>query len=368
MDDGVEGGGGRRAAIRESSALTLVERIEAAIGAALMRLPARIQYKLSGSPPVRIAGQVLHPQFQLLLALRRRRSSFGLCEPTPVAARARLRHEARLFTGRRTKVAAVRDFAVRGPAGPIPVRHYVPFERGPRPLILYFHGGGYVIGDIESYDGPCRILCRHSGMHLLSVEYRLAPEHPFPAALEDGAAVLQWAQGSAKSLGAERVAVGGDNAGATLATVIARESRRAGAAPLAQLLIYPPTDSLTPRPSRALFGDGFILTMRDFDQFAACYTGGTAFTGSDARVSPLRAADLSGLPPALVVTAAFDMLRDEGEAYAAALEQAGTRARVVRLPGLGHGFVNAIGISPAARDALIGVARDFRALVDGLPR
>ena len=335
-----------------------------------MRLPAWVQVRLSGGRPVRIDGQTLDPQFQLLCSLRRLRSRYGLCEPGPAEARARFGREARMHAGRLTPVGAVRDFAIRGPAGPLPVRHYAPPGGGPRPLLVYLHGGGYVLGDVESYDAPCRLLCRHAGMHLLSVEYRLAPEHRFPAALEDAAAALRWAQSNAAALSADPgcVSLGGDSAGAALTAVISREAARAGAAPAAQLLIYPPTDSQTERPSQTLFGDGLLLTTRDRGQFARHYTEGTGFSDAHPRISPLREPDLAGLPPALVVTAAFDLLRDEGEAYAAALRSAGTPAKLVRVPGLGHGFVNLTGVSPAAREALAGVARDFHALVDSLPR
>jgi acetyl esterase len=332
-----------------------------------MRLPPWLQYKLSGAPPLRIDGDTLDPQFQLLLAVRRRKSMLGLCEPTVEKARARFQHEARVFAGALDEVAAVRDFTIPGSGGAIPVRHYAPLAAPDAPLLVYMHGGGYVIGDIESYDAPCRLLCRHAAMHVLSVGYRLAPEHRFPAAVEDTAAALRWSQANAPSLGATRVAVGGDSAGANLATVVARSAARDGTPPAAQLLIYPPTDSETVRPSRTLFAEAFLLTGRDRDQFARYYTDGTGFSGADPRVSPLYASDLQGLPPALVVTAAFDLLRDEGEAYAAALEKAGTPVRLVRFLGLGHGFVNVTGLVPSARQALIRVARDFRALVDSLP-
>lgn len=350
--------------------MTLAERLEAAVARALMRLPASVQVRLSGERPVEIDGQRLDPEFQLLRSLRRLRSRHGLCEPGAKEARARFIREARMYAGRPSPVGAVRDFAIPGPGGALPVRHYAPAESGPRPLLVYLHGGGYVIGDVESYDAPCRLICRHAAMHVLSIDYRLAPEHPFPAALEDTAAALRWAQSNAAALSADpgRVALGGDSAGANLATVISREAARAGAPPAAQLLIYPPTDSSTERPSRRLFGEGFLLTERDREQFARHYTAGTGFTDEHPRVSPLREPDLAGLPPALVVTAAFDLLRDEGEAYAAALRNAGTPVRLMRLPGLGHGFVNLTGVSPAARDALAGVAREFRALVAALPR
>jgi acetyl esterase len=176
---------------------------------------------------------------------------------------------------------------------------------------------------------------------------------------------LRWAQGNAAALGADpaRVAVGGDSAGATMSAVVAQLATRAGRPPAAQLLIYPATDGETARPSQALFGEGFFLSPRDRTAFSTYYLSGTGVTSADPRVSPLRAPDLSGLPAALVVTAGFDLLRDEGEAYAAALRAAGTTVRAYRLSGLGHGFVNMTGVCPAAHSAMVRIAHDVRELL-----
>jgi acetyl esterase len=231
---------------------------------------------------------------------------------------------------------------------------------------VYLHGGGFVIGDVDTHDEPCRLLCRHAGTHVLSVDYRLAPEHPFPAALDDARAALRWARAHAAALGADasRVAVGGDSAGANLATVAARLAAREGAPPDAQLLVYPPTDGPTARPSRALFGDGWFLDRADRDAFMAHYTAGAGVGEEDPRISPLRAADLGGLPPALVVTAGFDILRDEGEAYAAALAAAGTPVRAYGEDALPHGFIHMTGVAPAAHRAVVRLAFEWRALLD----
>jgi len=345
--------------------LRVADRVERLVARVLVRLPPRLQVLLSGEPPVAADGQTLDPHVQLVRALRRRRNRGGLCEPTPEVARARFRREGVLFRGPVTPVGAVRDFDIPGPGGPLRARHYAPDARGPRPLTVYLHGGGYVIGDLDTHDEACRILCRHADVHVLSVDYRLAPEHPFPAALDDTLAALRWAQAHAAELGADpaRVAVGGDSAGGNLAAVAAQLTAR-DRPPFAQLLIYPPTDSETKRASQALFSDGYFLSQGDRDAFARHYLEGTGVTSEDPRVSPLLAPELSGLAPALVVTAGFDILRDEAEAYRDALEAAGTTARLTRLPAHGHGFLHMTGVSPGARAAMVRVAEDWRALLE----
>ena len=335
----------------------------------LARLPPRLQVALSGESPLSVDGQTLDPHVQLVRALRRRRGRGGLCEPTPEVARRIFRRECVLFRGSVTPVGSVRDFDIPGPGGPLRMRHYAPEAREPRPLTVYLHGGGYVIGDLDTHDEACRILCRHASVHLLSVDYRLAPEHAFPAALDDTLAALRWAQAHAAELGADpaRVAVGGDSAGGNLAAVASQLNAR-DRPPFAQLLIYPPTDSETRRPSQTLFSDGYFLSQRDRDDFARHYLEGTGVTGDDPRVSPLFAPDLSGLAPALVVTAGFDILRDEAEAYHAALAAAGATARLTKLTAHGHGFLHMTGVSPGARAAMVRVAEDWRALLEDVGR
>jgi acetyl esterase len=329
----------------------------------LAHLPDRVKIWLSGTPPVIVDGQQLDPQLQLLRSIRRRRAMPGLVEPTVTAGRARYRRETLAFRGPVTQVAAVRDLEIAGATGPLRARHYAP-HGGSGPLTVYLHGGGFVIGDLDTHDEPCRILCRHAGVHVLSVEYRLAPEHPFPAAVEDAAAALGWAQTNAATLGADstRVSIGGDSAGANLSAVISRLTSGAKP-PLAQLLIYPPTDGITPRRSYELFGEGFFLSRRDSAAFGRLYAG-TVRGDGDARRSPLHAPDLSNLPPALVITAGFDLLRDEGEAYAQALSSAGNVTRLQKYPSLGHGFIHLTGVCPAARRAMVAIAHEWRTLLD----
>ena len=347
-----------------ATTVSLRDRVRCLAMRAMAHLPDRVKIRLSGTPPVIVDGQQLDPQLQLLRSIRRRHPMPGLVEPTVAAGRARYRRETLAFRGPMTKVAAVRDLEIPGPSGPLRARHYAPDDGDAASLTVYFHGGGFVIGDLDTHDEPCRILCHYAGVHVLSVEYRLAPEHPFPAGLEDAAAALAWAQANAATLGADptRVSIGGDSAGANLSAVVSCLTSRAKP-PLAQLLIYPPTDGTTPRRSYDLFGEGFFLSLKDRAAFGRYYVGKAARDG-DARLSPLLASDLSNLPPALVIAAGFDLLRDEVEAYAQALASAGTVTRLLKHPSLGHGFIHMTGICPAARQAMVSIAREWRTLLD----
>jgi acetyl esterase len=332
----------------------------------LARLPDRARVWLSGKPPIVVDGQTLDPQLQLLAALRAKRNRRPLAELTPEQGRARLRREILAFRGPLTPVGAAREVEIQGASGPLRARHYAPPD-APKdaPLLVYFHGGGYVTGDLETHEEPCRLLCRHAVTHVLSVDYRLAPEHPFPAGLEDAHAAFRWAQAHAEELGAHpnRVSVGGDSAGANLSAVTAQRCRRERP-PAAQLLIYPPTDAATSRPSHELFSDGPFLSNSDVEFYLRNYTDGTEATPRDPRLSPLLAGDLSGLPPALVIMAGFDVLRDEGQAYADALAAARTPVQSLNYAGLAHGFINITGICPAARRAMLEIAQEWNKLAE----
>jgi acetyl esterase len=333
-----------------------------------LALPPRWQRRLSGGGPVCIDGLTLDPQLQLLLMLHERIGSTPLEKLTPAEHRARRRRDAAGATGRPIPVRAVSDVTVDGGDGQLRGRHYIPDQPGgPSPLLLYLHGGGFVVGDLDTHDQACRMLCRYAGVHVVSVDYRLAPEHPFPAATEDSHAALRWAFGNAARLGADpaRVAVGGDSAGGNLAAVAAQAAKLGGdPVPALQLLIYPAIDRTTPYPSLELFGTGFFLTRDEMDWFDRTYAGVVA-DRADPRLCPLRGADLSGLAPALVVTAGFDPLRDEGEAYASALAAAGTQVTLLRKPTMIHGFINMIDLSSSARAAFLDVARKVRAMLGG---
>lgn len=332
----------------------LRDRIQCGAARLIARLPDRAKIALSGEPPVVVDGQQLDPQAQFLRAVRRRRGFSGLLEPSIEAGRRRYRRETRAFRGPITEVDAVRDFEIEGR---LRVRHY---RSQSRSLLVYLHGGGFVIGDLDTHDEPCRILCRHGDTQVLSVDYRLAPEHPFPAAIEDARMAFEWARANAASLGADpdRVSIGGDSAGGNLAGAVSLASPK----PFGQLLIYPATDMKAPFASRRLFGDGYLLSVRDCDIFYAHYTNGAAVERDDPRLALLKAPNLGEMPPALVAVAGFDVLRDEGDALANALQAAGTTVRTLRFPSLEHGFIHLTGVCPTARDAMLRVARDWKEL------
>jgi acetyl esterase len=234
-------------------------------------------------------------------------------------------------------------------AGTVAVRVYRPEGSGPFPLLVWYHGGGWVIGSIAGGDGTCRRLAADAGVVVVSVDYRLAPEHPFPAAPEDCYAATLWAVDHAAELGADpsRVAVGGDSAGGNLAAVVCLMARdRAGPAIAHQLLVYPATDLLMSHPSVKTNGEGYLLTADTMRWFVDHYLGEA--DAKDPMISPIYAEDLTGLPPAHVITAEFDPLRDEGEAYAQLLEQAGVPTTMRRFDGQIHGFFGFAGVFPAA--------------------
>ena len=339
----------------------LGERLETAVAWVVPRLPRWAARALAGRP-IRIDGQELDVYVQVALRLERIMGGF---EPRPVAeAREIRRHEARIFSGPRIEVARVGDLELPGPAGTLRARLYVPEgHRPPGPLVVYFHGGGHVIGDLDTHDQPCRFLAREIPAQVLAIEYRCGPEHPFPAAVDDALAGFRWACSEAEALGAdpERIAVAGDSAGGNLAAVVARLAvRDGGPAPAFQALIYPVTDYSRKRPSYALFAQGFFLTSEEMDWYRDQYFA-SAEERSDPRASPILADDLAGLPPAHVVTAGFDPLRDEGEDYAARLRDAGVPVTMRRERDLVHGFINAVGLGGRPEEAGRAVAAEIAA-------
>jgi acetyl esterase len=237
----------------------------------------------------------------------------------------------------------VRNLAAEGPTGRIPLRLYRPAgvpDATRLPVYVYFHGGGWVIGDLESHDVLCRQLTAESGACVIAVDYRLAPEHKFPAAADDAWAATRWISAHAAELGvdAARLAVGGDSAGGNLAAVVALMARDAGGPAIAlQVLLYPVTDVGSESPSYTDFAEGYMLTRESMRWFTAHYLSRKE-DATDWRVSPLRAPSLAGLPPALVITAGFDPLSDEGAAYAVALRKAGVTVDYVSFGGMIHGF------------------------------
>lgn len=266
--------------------------------------------------------------------------------------------------GRGPSVETVEDRTVGGPEA-VPVRIYRPTSSTALPVLVYFHGGGWVMGGLESHDATCRKLAVEAGCAVVSVDYRLAPEHPFPAAIDDAVAVTSWTVEHAAEIGCDgsRMAVAGDSAGGNLAAVVAQIGRDRALPLVFQLLVYPVIDRRLDRPSMIENGTGYLLERSDMAWFWSLYDADGAAT-TDPRASPLDASDLHGLPPALVITAEHDPLRDEGEEYGARLQAAGVPTTVTRYPGTFHGFFAMGGLLDAATAAMTAAADALRAAFD----
>jgi acetyl esterase len=300
----------------------------------------------------------VHPQ---ALALAEQvGSSFDVTAGDLAEIRRTLDEGARL--GPRPEIASLQDLAVPGPAGPIPVRVYRPAPQGELPVLVYFHGGGWAICSLETHDATCRQLANDAGCAVVSVDYRLAPEHRFPAAPEDCFAALEWVAKNAAAIGADasRIAIGGDSAGGNLTAAVALMARdRSGPRLCHQLMVYPVTDHSFDTPSYRENAAGPLLTRDTMRAFWKLYLARDA-DGANPYASPLRAADLSGLPPAHVVTAEYDPLRDEGEAYGRRLAAAGVPTLVRRYDGMIHGFLGFTEAIDCAREAMADVVRELR--------
>ena len=342
---------------------TAMARLERAVVTALGRAPERVQRLIEGPAPT-ADGMQIEPEVGAALRLLSLvpGSSF---EDLPLAqARAQIDHEAAVFGGRPIPMHEVREVVIPAAHGEIPARLYRADARDADRLIVYFHGGGWVLGSLVSADSACRFLARHSGVSVLAVDYRLAPEHRFPAATEDALTAFRFVVEQATVWGhdPELVAVGGDSAGGNLAAVLCQDLRRSDEVrPAFQLLFFPVTDLSTKHRSYQLFAEGFFLTEKQMDWYRAHYLGDHPAT--DPRVSPLLAADLTGLPPAYVAVSGFDVLRDEGEAYARRMAAAGIRVALRRHDRLIHAFVNSTGVGVSSREAFLEACGALRAAI-----
>jgi len=330
-------------------AKTRLERL-GLVGA--MSLPESVQRVLAGRP-VRLDGNQLATDVQLMLRLQRLARLPG-AEELPIEEG---REVLRVTTGHTAgdqPIGSVRSLRIAD----LPARLYVPEGAPPvGPLLVFFHGGGFWCGDLDSHDAACRFQAGQAGVRVLSVDYRLAPEHAFPAAHDDAAAAYAWAVEHAAELGADpaRIGVGGDSAGGNLAAGVAIEAARHGWPCAVQLLVYPSTQAHRATRSFELFGEGFYLTRGFTARGEETYASGVP--ADDPRLSPLHADLPAGLAPALVHTAAFDPLRDEGEAYADRLRAAGAEVALTRFDDQIHGFLNIVGVGRTSRAANLRVAR-----------
>ncbi|MEU3413183.1 alpha/beta hydrolase [Streptomyces sp. NPDC006658] len=304
----------------------------------------------------------LDPQLRTLYDRRAAEGARPLYTMTLHEARAADLAAIRAASGTPEPVREVHDLTVPGPGGPLPVRVYRPAGEGPLPVLVYFFGGGWTLGSLDTSDALCRALANSAGCLTVSVGYRLAPEHKFPAAPEDCFAGLRWAAGHAGRFGgdASRLAVAGDSAGGNLAAAVTLMARDAGGPKLlTQLLVYPNTDYLADTPSRRENTDPLLFNDKSVHWYWDNYLA-TPEDGAHPLASPLRAADHAGLPPALVITAEYDPLRDEAEGYARRLRECGVPAETTRYPGTTHGFFTMSGTLDAARRAVEQAARHLR--------
>lgn len=299
----------------------------------------------------------LDPQARAVLERMTRAGLPSYPQLGAVGARALYRETRGKLAAPPAEVARIENLHAPGAAGEMPVRLYRPLSSRAEdrvPALVYFHGGGWTIGDCDTHDVVCREFANLARCAVVSVDYRLAPEHKFPAAVDDAVAATRWVAGTAERLGLDgrRLAVGGDSAGGNLAAVVALRLRAEGGPLLAmQVLIYPATDMAADTPSHTSFADGYLLTRESVLWFRSNYLRGHDDV-ADWRASPLKAPDLSRLPPAYVVTAGFDPLRDEGRAYAERLQAAGVKVTYECFEGMIHGFITMGGVIAAARHAI----------------
>ena len=355
----------------------LVTRVEPTLFRALLGLPVPVQRRLAGRPVI-LDGQTLDPETQWMLRIQRLvREPAAETLPMPQARRALLRQAA--LVGGAQPIGETRDLEVPGAEGKIPARLYVPRSQsgsaGPRvgaagsPLLFFVHGGGMMYGDLDSHDALCRFLAERADVRVLSVDYRLAPEHRYPAAVDDCWTSFQWVSENADQLGVdpERIAVGGDSAGGYLSAVTAILAAEAGVPVRFQLLIYPVTNMADKSESRRMFGAGFFLTTEFMDLAETSYLT-EDHDRRDPRISVYFTEKIpADLAPAYVATAGFDPLRDEGEAYARLLAGAGVPVEMRRYPGFIHGFANIVGAGRSNRAAVAEMAAKLKAALHPAP-
>ena len=307
----------------------------------------------------------IDPQMKAILDQAAAAGGKPFHDMSPADARQAIETMFAAFRGQPREVAKIEDRKIPGPAGQIPVRVYTPRGNGPFGVLMFFHGGGWVIGNIETHDVLCRDLTDGAGCVTVSVDYRLAPEHKFPAAPDDCYAATKWVAENARALNvdANRIAVGGDSAGGNLAAVVSQMARDKGGPKIAcQLLIYPATDCANETPSQREFTkDGYILSRGDMEWFYGHYL--TAKDKTNPYACPGVAKNLAGLPPAFVLTAEIDPLRDEGEAYAEALRKAGAKVKAKRYNGVCHGFVSMASMIDLGKQAVAECCTELRGAI-----
>jgi len=333
---------------------------------AALRILLRYRSKVS-KPPImtKNLGNKLYPEVRTLLEANEAEGGPAIETLSPGEARQAAIDALKAVAGQPEEIGRVEDLRIPHPERPIPIRIYSPAAEGPSPCLVYFHGGGWVLCDLDTHDAVCRAIARRAGAVVVAVDYRLSPEHKFPAAVEDCFAATQWVAANAARLAVDprRIAVGGDSAGGNLSAVMCLKSRDEGSPALAlQVLVYPVTNLASfDTPSYREFAEGYYLTRAEMEWFRGHYLA----RSEDARspyASPLLAPELRGLPPALVITAECDTLRDEGEAYAKRLAEAGVEVTCTRYGGMIHPFFSLGGVFSQGRRAIEQVAAAVRGL------
>ncbi|NYJ01745.1 acetyl esterase [Nocardioides thalensis] len=324
---------------------TVAQRLQRTLLVLLSRLPARLQ-RLLAKPPVNSAGDTMAPDVALLMKLGASGPDYS--DLPPEEARATTEQDLALFAARVEPCAVEEEIEVSSEVQLTRYSNGTP-SRG---LILFFHGGGFVIGSRVSYTAPVRMLAHGTGADVVSVGYRLAPDHPFPAAQDDALTAWRYVAARAAEWGVDprRIVVAGESAGGNIAAVLSQQVRGEAVQPMLQVLIQPVTDLVEHRPSQGEFADSPALSAKQIAWFVNNYLpDGT--DRSDPLVSPLRASSLAGLPPAIVNVAGFDPLHDDGTAYASALLEAGVPVEVTREAGQVHGYISYTAVSPSCRQA-----------------
>jgi len=308
----------------------------------------------------------LDPQVQTLMDQMAALNAPPIHTLTPELVRMGIKMQLENDTNEPESVAQVVNRTIPGPTGELPVRIYTPAGSGPFPALVFFHGGGWVICDLDTHDNLCRSLCNEAGCVVVSVDYRLAPEHKFPAAPEDCYAAAMWVAGHAAEINADsgKIAIGGDSAGGNLTAVVAQMVRDQGGPHLAlQLLIYPATDFTSDGPSIRENGQDYFLTIDDMNWFMNYYLNSDA-DKKNPLASPMQSANLHSLPTALVITAEYDPLRDEGETYGKRLKEAGVPVAISRYNGMIHGFLTLEPLTDKGKQAREECAQALRTAFD----
>ena len=341
-----------------------INKLQGTAGRATGKLPTSVQKLLARGLGYTEAYEGLDDHLRLLLAFRKLQNG-ELIGTDPVRSRRHFEAEMASIVGTPTRVSAVQDVVMDTPIGKIPARLYSTKPSAkPVPLLVFYHGGGFVVGSLNTHDEACRVLCKHADVAILSVDYRLAPQHKAPAAVDDCVAAFQWAVANAAKLGIDpkRVAVGGDSAGGNLAAVVCQVLADHAVRPAAQLLIYPVTDSARHYPSHDHYSKDLFLSAQDIDQFKEMYASNSGYALDHPLISPLYGVKV-GLPPAHVVIAAFDVLRDEAELYAQKLQQLNVPCSVQPVADQGHGFINITSVHQPALAATIDIAHALKKLL-----